>query len=124
RVRLFEAGDSLARPRLLPAVPPDVALPLRPRLAVRVGRRAVVQQTPVRRPCPRPFRRDPALLPVGLAPRRLILVVGEAAGVDPAAARRRAVVLQLRVTGERLLLLVPAVDLAQHGLGARLLDAG
>src|SRR5439155_20447121 len=42
---------------------------------------------------------------------------------DPAAARRRAVVLQLRVTGERLVLLVPAADLAQHGLGARLLDA-
>ena len=45
---------------------------------------------------------------------------GEAAAVDPAAARGRAVRAQLRVAGQRPPPLVPAVDLAQHRLGVGL----
>ena len=55
-----------------------------------------------------------------LAPRGLVDAVRVDAAVDPAAAARRAVVLQLGVGRQRLAVGVPAVDLGQHRLGARL----
>src|SRR5207248_9068808 len=102
--------------------PPDVAAALRPRLAVGIGGCAVVEQPAVRGPRPRPLGRDVALLPVRLLARRLVHLAGEDAAVDPAAAARRAVRLQLLVLAERLARLqVDAVDLGEHRLGARLL---
>src|SRR5581483_6530012 len=98
----------------------------RPRLAVGIGGGAVVEEAAVRRPSPRPLGGDVAvLLPVRLLARRLVDPVLEAAGVDPAAAERRAVVLQLRIAGEELAgrdLL--AADLLQDGLGVGLADRG
>ena len=67
-------------------VPPDELLALRPRLPVGIRRGAVVEEAPVRRPRPRPLERGVVLLPVRLAPRRLVLAVGEDAAVDPAPA--------------------------------------
>ena len=101
-------------------VPPDQRLALAPRLAVGVGRGAVVQDPPVGRPGPAPLRRDPALLGSRLAPRGLVHAVGADAAVDPAAAGRGAVGLELGVGGQRLAVGVPAVDLGQHGVGGRL----
>ena len=75
----------------------------RPRLAVGVGRGAVVEDAAVGRPRPAPLRRDPALLATrGL--RRAVWFTPScvAAGVDPAAARGRAVVLQLGEAVDRL----------------------
>ena len=117
---LLEVGNVLALP--LGAVPPDVLLSLRPRLSVGIRGGAVVDDAPVRRPCPRPLGRDVALLPVRLLPRRLVDPVGINAAVDPAAAHRRAVVLQLLVRAQVPARLdLPAVDLREHGLRARFL---
>src|SRR5205814_8584907 len=99
----------------------DEALALRPRLPLGIGRGTVVEDAPVRRPCPRPLERRVRLLPVRLSPRGLVLAVAEHAAVDPAPAGRRAVRLQQLVGRERLTLVVPAVDLGEDGLGARLL---
>src|SRR3954469_14071895 len=53
-------------------VPPDVRLALAPRVALRVRRRAVVDDATVCRPCPSPLRRDPGLLAPGFAPVGLV----------------------------------------------------
>ena len=58
----LEVGDVVARPLLFALVPPHVALALRPGPALRVGGGAVVEDAPVRRPCPSPLRRHPRLL--------------------------------------------------------------
>src|SRR5581483_3562851 len=89
RLLLVEIRHVLALPLL--AVPPDVALALGPGIPLRVGRGPVVEDAPVRRPCPRPLRRDIALLPVRLLPRRLVDAVSVDAAIDPAAAGRGAV---------------------------------
>src|SRR6202044_3906345 len=88
----------IARPLLLVLIPPDVTLALRPRFTVRIGAGPVVEDPPVRGPRPRPLRRDDparsADVP-GDPPTRLIDPVLVNAGVDPAAAGRRAVAVQL-----------------------------
>src|SRR5205823_374085 len=109
-------------PLVLRFIPPDVLLPFGPRLTVRVGGGAVVDQTAIGRPCPCPLGRDPRLLVMGLAPRRLVHTVCIATRVDPAAAGGGPVVLQVdklrerRAGGD-----VESVDLSQDGLGAWLL---
>ena len=120
---LLEVGYVEARPLALSAVPPDVALALGPRVPVRIGGGAVVDDSTVRRPGPRPLGRDVALLlPVRLLARGLVDPVLEAAAVDPAAAQRRAVVLQLGIAREELAARdLPAVDLLQHRLRIGLL---
>src|SRR5205085_8576643 len=101
RLVLLEVGYVLAHPLLLTSVPPDVLLALRPRLPLRVGRRAVVEDPPVQRPRPGPLGSDPALLLARVLARRLVLLVPVDAAVDPAAGRGRAVGLQVRVGSER-----------------------
>src|SRR6185295_19108604 len=99
----------------LRGVPPDVALALAPRRTVGGGRRAVVHDAAVRRPRPPPLRGDPALLGARLAARRQVLAAAGAPGVDPAAARGRAVVGELLVRRDRRARRDDAaVDLAQH----------
>ncbi len=79
------------------AVPLDKLLALRPGLAVHVAGRAVVQDAPVDRPRPRPVRRKATVARVGVVPPgHLVALLGEASRVDPAAASRRPVILQLR----------------------------
>ena len=123
RLLLVEVGRVGARPLLLLRVPPHELLALRPRLAVGIGGRAVVEQPPVRRPRPRPLERRVALLPVRLAPRRLVLAVARRRR-SRSSSRTRSCrpALQQLVAGERLAGRVPAVDLREHRLGARLLD--
>src|SRR3712207_8895398 len=60
RSTLFPYTTLFRSPLPLVRVPPDVALALRPRAALGIGGRAVVEQAPVRGPRPRPLRRDPA----------------------------------------------------------------
>src|SRR5204862_5785403 len=83
--------DVVSDPLALLFVPPDQRLALTPRRAVRLRRRAVVEDAAVERP-----RVTPA---VSVAALRLAFVrfvfVLEHAGVDPAAARCQAVVFQL-----------------------------
>src|SRR5205814_6059478 len=77
RLLLVEVRRVRSGPLLLLAVPPDVALALRPWIPLRIGRRAVVEHPPVRGPGPRPLERRVALLPVRLPARRLVLAVAE-----------------------------------------------
>src|SRR5690606_14132198 len=105
-------------PAALAFIPPDVLLAFGPRLALRVRGAAVVEHADVVGPGPPPRACDPAV--ALLAPPRQVAAWAHAA-VDPAAARGRAVVLQLAVALELLALLprgrpVIAADLAQHGL--------
>src|SRR5215212_2998271 len=116
-----EVGDVFADPLLLLLVPPDVLLALRPGPALGVGRGTVVNEAAVHRPRPGPLGGYPTLLGAGLAAGCLVGLVGVAAGVDPAPARRRAVVFERQVALERVVLGVPAAYLAQHCLGVRVL---
>ena len=102
-------------------VPPDVGLALAPRLALGVGRGAVVEHAAVRRPRPAPLRGHPGLLGARGAPGGLVDAVRVDTGVDPAAAEGGPVVLHLGVAGQRTAGgdLHP-VDLPQHRLGAGL----
>src|SRR5215213_11107218 len=97
------------------------SLALAPGAPVAVGRRAVVEDPPVRGPGPAPLGRHPGLFGAGLAPRGLVDAVLVDAGVDPAAAQRGAVVLHLGERGQRSpgCHLVP-VDLLEDVFGARL----
>src|SRR5207248_7510506 len=123
RLRLLEVGSVETGPLALLGIPPDELLALGPRLPVGIGGRAIVEEAAVRRPRPRPFGRDVALLPVWLAPRGLVDPVGVGAAVDPAAADRRSDLLPLLVGGEELARRnLPAADLREHRLGVRLLD--
>src|ERR1044072_3278717 len=61
-VVLLDGPAVEAGPLALLRVPPDVSLPLRPRLAVWIGRGAVVEGTAGRRPRPPPPARDGGLL--------------------------------------------------------------
>ena len=119
-LRPREVGHVVAGPLALLLVPPDVGLALRPGPAGRVGRSPVVEQAPVGRPRPPPLGGHPALLRARLAAGGLVHAAGEAAAVDPAAAARRAVRLQLGEGRERRPVGTPPVDLAQHRLGAGL----
>ncbi len=124
RLGLLEVGHVVAGPLAGLGVPPDVGLALAPRPSLGVGGRAVVEHASVGRPRPAPLAGHPALLAAGFATGRLVHPIGEHAAVDPTAARRGAVVLQLGVARQR-----PAgrhletADLPQHGRGARLVVA-
>src|SRR6266702_6056064 len=107
-------------PPLLSEIPPDQGLALAPRLAIRVGRGPVVEDPPVGRPGPAPFRGHPVLLAAGLTPGRLVDPAGVDAAVDPAAAGGGSVVGELLVGGQWLPAGAAAVDLRQHRLGIRL----
>src|SRR5205085_5594511 len=116
RAVLDEVGSVDARPLALLRLPPDELLALRPRLAVRIGGGAVVEDAAVVRPRPGPFLGHPVLLASGLSPRGLVDAVLAAAAIDPATASRRAVRLQLGVGGERVAIEDgPPVDLREHG---------
>src|SRR5205807_8309901 len=96
-------------PRALVRVPPHVALALGPGLSVGVGGRAVVEDPRVLRPRPPPLARDPVLLGARPATRGLVHPVGVDSRMDPRAARRRAVGLEVVVAGaERAVGLTPA----------------
>src|SRR5207237_10421810 len=82
-----EVGHVVPGPLALLLVPPDVGLALRPGPSGGVGRLTVVEKAPVGRPGPPPLGRNPALVEAGLAARGLVRAAGEAAAVDPAAAR-------------------------------------
>src|SRR4030095_5004622 len=86
---LGEVGHVQAGPLAGLLVPPDVALALRPGLAVGVGRGPVVEDPPVGRPGPAPLGRDRPLLAGRLAAGGLVDLAGVAAAVDPAAAGGR-----------------------------------
>src|SRR5215472_14640357 len=98
-------------------VPPDVGFHIAPWLAGRIRRRPVVEHPAVGGPGPGPFRGDPALLTLRLAPCRLIDAAGVAAGVDPATAGGRAVRLEFGETVEQGAVRAAAIDLTQHCLG-------
>src|SRR5207237_9924814 len=85
RAVLDEVGSIGARPLALRRVPVDELLALRPRLAVRIGGGAIVEDAAVVRPRPGPLLRHPVLLASRLAPRRLVHSVLAAAALDPAA---------------------------------------
>ena len=108
------------RPLALLGVPPDVLLALRPRLAVGIGGRAVVEDAAIGGPRPPPLRGDPVLLGARVAAGRLVDAVGVDAGVDPRAARGRAVVGEVLVLGDERAVGLATVDLAQNGVGVRL----
>src|SRR5205814_7007369 len=111
-LRLLEVRHVVAYPLALLVVPLEQPLALRPRPPLRVGGGVVVEDAAVRRPGPRPLERVQVLLPPRLAPRRLVPLVLVDAAVDPAAARRRPVGLQLGVGREGPVGCVPPVDLA------------
>src|SRR6185437_15273938 len=97
-----EVRDVVPGPRGLLFVPPDQGLALAPRLALGVGRGAVVDDAPVGGPGPAPLVRDPVLLLARLAAGRLVDAAGVDAAVDPAAAHGRAVVVELLVGRNRV----------------------
>ncbi len=111
-------------PPALLGVPPDVALALRPRVAVRVGRRAVVEDPPVGRPRPAPLVGDPVLLAARLPARRPVDAVGVDPRVDPRAAARRAVLGERLISGDERAVGPAAVDLLQDGRRVRLAAGG
>ena len=102
-----EIGNVMAAPLPFCFIPPDQFFPLAPRLAIRRGGTAVVQDAPIERP-----RESPAVTvaAAGLAFVRDVLAVVHA-GVDPAAAGCRAVGFEVREV------FYIAVDLAQHSIG-------
>src|SRR5919206_1229602 len=115
-----EVRDVVAGPLPLLLVPPDVLLALAPGPALVVGGGSVVDDVAVHRPRPTPFEGYPVLLAPGLAPVGLIDLVFVDAAVDPAPAGGRAVVLEHGVAGQGVVVLIPAVDLAQYALAVGL----
>ena len=97
-----EVGHVVTDPASLRLVPPDVLLPFAPRFAVRVGRRPVVEDPPVGRPRPAPFRLAPPLAAVRHAVGRVVHAPGVHPGVDPAPGRRRSVGAQRGVGGKQV----------------------
>src|SRR3546814_8206376 len=104
---------------LFRSVPPRQALALRPGLAVRIGRRAVVEHAPVSRPGKGPAQvRAGAIRPVRLPRAGLIVALcGIGAAINPAAAGGGAVILEV-VEAFDLATLRPAIaaDLLEHRL--------
>src|SRR5215213_3654794 len=111
-----EVRHVVAGPLSLLFVPPDVFLLVGPGLAFGIGRGAVVDNAAVHRPRPRPLGGHPVLLGVWFAAGGLVGLVGVDASVDPAPARRRAVVLERQVAGESVALGVPTAYLPEDGL--------
>src|SRR3546814_9758493 len=87
----------VALPARLRLVPPRQALALRPGLAVRIGRRAVVEHAPVSRPGKGTAQvRAGAIRPVRLPRAGLIVALcGIGAAINPAAAGGGAVILEV-----------------------------
>src|ERR1700682_4525776 len=94
-------------------VPPDELLPLAPGRSVGGGRGAVVEDAPVSGQGEAP---PVAVASLRLALEGLVLAVVDA-GVDPAAAGRRTVVLQFPEMTNGAPPFAPAMNLAQHGVG-------
>ena len=89
--RRRDVGHVVACPLL--AVPLDELAVRIPGLAVQVRRSAVVEDAAVDRPGERPLRVDAGVVRIGVVPpRHVVAVLVVAAGIDPAAARGRAVV--------------------------------
>src|SRR5436305_86098 len=84
---------TVTQPAALLLVPPHELLPLRPGPAVGIGRGAVVHDAAVGGPGEAPLGLQRVVGPLALAG-AVAVRRGEDAAVDPAAARRRAVVLQ------------------------------
>src|SRR6185437_14091528 len=97
RAGLDEIGDVGAGPLPRGRVPPHHLLALRPRLSLGVGGRAVVQRAAVGRPGERPaeMAARPARAVRLARTSDVVAVLGIDAGVHPAAASGRAVVLEL-----------------------------
>ena len=128
-VRIHHLGivRHIANP--LAAVPGDSRPRRVPRLAVEIGRGPVVHDPPVERPAPGPLREEAhAGWVVGLqvldsvSALHEVAILGVAAGVDPIAAGRRAVVFEHREGGHllarRQILAVDLLrDLVELGLG-------
>src|SRR5690348_13543107 len=129
RLVKLEVGHVVAGPGALAIVgagiPPDQLLALGPRVAVRIGGGAVVEDAPVRRPGEAPAR------VIGVLAGGVAVAAGgqihpflrDVAAIDPAAASRAAVVLQRGVAGD--LLIVGdgvAADLLGDGFGTWLLQ--
>ena len=87
-------------PAPLLGVPPDQFLAFRPGPPLGVGRGAVVQDADIVRPGEAPFRLEWVIRDLAFV-RPVAARLGEDAAVDPAAACRRAVVLQLRVAAHQ-----------------------
>ena len=68
-----EIRHIVSSPLLLPGIPPNIFLTLRPRVAFRVRRSPVIKDAPVRRPRPSPILRHPILFLPRLPVRRLVL---------------------------------------------------
>src|SRR5262249_4616282 len=102
RLRYGEIRYVVAGPFL--AVPPYPLLPLAPGLAVRVSRRAVVQETPVGRPGVTPIQlRAPLTGRIRLLARGEVPVGrGKAPGVNPRRAGRRSIVGERGEAGDVL----------------------
>src|SRR5205085_8648468 len=103
-----EVGDVIACPLPFRFVPPDEFLSLAPRRSVRRGGGAVVENAAIERPRVAPSVR---VFAVRLALERLVLAVVNAR-VNPASARRGAVVFQLAEMFDRAVARA-AVNLAQ-----------
>ena len=88
-----DVGDVVAGP--FAAVPPQQLAARIPGVAVHVGRRAIVENAAVDRPGPRPFGVDAGRVGIaGVAAGHVVAGLVVAAGIDPAAACRLAVVAQ------------------------------
>src|SRR5262249_16253256 len=107
-LRLREVGNVVAAPLPFRFIPPDEFLALTPRLAVRRRRTSVVEDAAIEQP---PESPSVSIGTARLALLRFVLVRVVDAGVDPAAAARRAVTLQLTEVLARR-----AVNLAQHSI--------
>src|SRR5664280_2143119 len=119
-----EVGHVVTGPLAVLDVPPDVLLALAPRLALGIGRGAVVEDAAVRRPRPAPVEGGEGLLTAGLAVGGVVDAVGIHPGVDPATPGRGPVGLHLGVGAQRLALLVArevtTLDLREHRLSVRI----
>src|SRR5947209_2674463 len=110
RLRQRKIGNVEPGPAPLSGIPVDIATPaavftsqasfLRPGIALDIRRSAIVHETSIRRPGEPPTQRDPV---IPAPPRRLIAAPRVNARVDPGAARRAAVVFELREGIERTL---------------------
>ncbi len=97
--RRGEVGLIVADPAALLLIPPDVSLAIRPRSALGIGTGAVVHDAAIVRPGEAPFRLHRISGDAPIA-RPIAARLGKDAAVNPAAACRRAVVLQLGETAE------------------------
>src|SRR5690349_3726131 len=102
-----------SRPFFFLLVPPNQFLSFAPRRTVGAGRRAVIENPAIARPCPAPaVTKCVGGLPF---PRAVFIRIREDARVNPAAASRRSVGLQFTVSGYLLAIGGGvAIDLLEH----------